>query len=121
MVRRTLLAVFSSISESKGDSAKIISELVQHFYKVCLDDIPKQIPESIFSVILHDPVTKNLFMSLHADTLVFILSVKDKVCYIGVMRDALSRQWSMELPTKFNWSDLIECAKQTPRSLISFL
>ena len=120
MVRRTLLVVFSSTKGSKCNNAQLLSELFRHFYKVPIDEIPNNIPEGIFSSVIHDPSSKDLLMSLHADTLVFILSASDKVGYIGVSRDAFSRQWSIELPAKMNWDELVECAKQTPQSPISF-
>jgi hypothetical protein len=120
MARRTLLVIFSSIKETNNENTKIISKLFKHFYKVPLDEIPNEIPDEIFPLILHNPSSENLLMSLHADTLVFILSTKDKIAYIGVIRDALSRQWSIELPIGLTWNELMECAKQTSQSPISF-
>lgn len=123
MVRRTLLAVFPLLQDTKEDITKLQTEVFQHFYKVSIGEIPDLAlleKESAFSSILYDPSSRDLFMYLHADTLVFILSIRDKVGYIGVSRDVFSREWSIELPSTLSWEDLVECAKQTPQSLISF-
>lgn len=112
MARQTLLMVLPSSEEN--------SDILQHFYKVPIDEIPDPIPEGIFSSIIYDLPSKEIFTSLYTDNLIFILSIEEKVAYIGVSRDVFSREWSIELPSRFSWDDLIECAKQTPQSLISF-
>lgn len=117
MPRRTLLVIFSS----RDESSKLRSELFRHFYKICLDEIPNEISLENFSSILYDPISRDFLMSLCPDTLAFIISKQDKIGYIGVSRDAFSRHWSIELPTKLTWEELIECAKQTPQSPISFV
>ena len=117
MARETLLAIFSLLEENNSNKT---SEILQHFYKVSIGEIPDNISEEIFPTVLYNPSSKDLFKSLEPDTLTFILSIPDKAGYIGISRDVFSREWSIELPSTLSWNDLLECAKQTPKSLISF-
>jgi hypothetical protein len=113
MFRQTLLVVFSSTEEN--------IDILKHFYKVSIDNIPDVFEEeNVFSSVLHNPSPKDFLMFLHEDTLVFVLSIPDKVGYIGIVRDALSREYSIELPSSLSWNEFIECAKQTAQSPISF-
>jgi hypothetical protein len=112
MARQTLLVILSSLEEN--------NDVLQHFYKVSINEIPDPIPEEIFSSVIYDLPSKELFMTSYADTLVFIISLEEKVAYIGVSRDVFSREWSIELPSSYTWENLEECVKQTSQSLISF-
>lgn len=120
MSRKTLLVIISLLQDTKNEIAKSQIQVFKHFYKAYITEIPEPIPVENFSSVLYDPTLEDLLISLHPDVLVFILYIPDKVAYIGVSRDVFSREYSIELPSRFNWEQLIECAKQTSQSLISF-
>ena len=134
MVRRTLLIILDSLQNEST------SELFKHFYKVSLSEICK-IPDGVFTKILLNPTSKDLLSHLYSihsvktneyetcigvdsDTLpnllVLIVMTKDKTGYIGVIKDAFSRKWSIQIPVTLSWDQYIECARQTSKSPISF-
>jgi hypothetical protein len=116
MARNTLLIIFSVAEEN------IISDILKRFYKFSMTEIPDiDVDDNNFSTILYDPSPKNLFKSLDAETLIFIISKSNKMGYMGVGKDVFSRELSIEIPTALNWNELVECSKQTPQSLISFI
>jgi aryl carrier-like protein len=110
MIRTTILVILPSIPKEEVDFYK-------RFYRFNLDTIPEPIisDDNTFSSVLYD-----LPKDVDEDTLIFILDKINKMAYVGIYRDIYSRESSIQLPALTTWNQLIECAKQTPQSCISF-
>lgn len=125
MCRSTLLVIFDSNYQFNKQKTKLLPQVFKHFYKVSLEDVPYQkdtIDKNIFNKILNNPSPEELLIALRPDLLVIIIVINKDIndCYIGVSQDVFSRQLSMELLTRFTWSEILECAKQTSNSPIIF-
>lgn len=110
MTRTTVLVILQSIPNEEANFYK-------RFYRLNLNVIPEPIIEDdAFSSILHGDLPRDV----DENALIFILDKTDKKAYVGIYRDIYSRESSIELPGILTWNHLIECAKQTPQSCISF-
>ena len=110
MTRTTLLVILPSIPTEEVD-------FYRRFYRFNLDAIPEPISDQeVFSSILYDDLPKDV----DENALIFILDKTDKKAYVGIYRDIYSRESSIQLPGILTWNQLIECARQTPQSCISF-
>ena len=110
MTRTTLLVILPSIPKEEVD-------FYRRFYRFNLDAIPETISDQeVFSSILYNDLPRDV----DEDALIFILDKADKKAYVGIYRDIYSRESSIQLPGILTWNQLIECAKQTPQSCISF-
>lgn len=110
MTRTTILVILQSIPKEEIDFYK-------RFYRLNLDAIPETIIEDdAFSSILYGDLPRDV----DENAIIFILDKTDKKVYVGIYRDIYSRESSIQLPGIITWNQLIECAKQTPQSCISF-
>ena len=110
MTRDSILVILPSIPKEEVD-------FYRRFYRFNLDVIPESINQNdVFSSILYGDLPKDV----DEDALIFILDKAGKKVYIGIYRDIYSRESSIQLPGILSWNQLIECAKQTPQSCISF-
>ena len=95
-------------------------DIFQSFYRVKLTNIPEKISPEEFGETLLNPDWTQLTQKFLFDTLVLAGFPKDRIGYIGIVRDVVSRNSSIEIPAELTWEEFLECARQTDKSSIRF-
>jgi len=125
MTRRTLFVLYEDLEDNVINNTSTSMEtpkinIFQSFYRVKLSNSSKKIFPKEFGEILLNPDPTSLIKKFFPDTLVLAHFPKDRIGYIGVIHDIVSRSNSIEIPTELSWDEFIECAKQTEKSPIHF-